>query len=333
MKRRDELLVGVTMLVFVAVVVGGALWLSEAYLGPGGAFQSARFRTVGGLSVGNPVVLRGVRVGRVEELRLGDGNWVEAVLQIYPGVTVPPSPAIVAASASLFGEWQASIINRDEVTLDDPNIQRQLEEAQAVGEDAWPGATLPDIGQLTAEAGRIATDIATLSSRIETAFDEEAVENLQRSVRDFGEVADEISRFASEQTEVLGEVTENVRVTTGVVSQTATSFQRTMARIDAATADGRLDTIMTNTAELSTDLRQAVRGFRDVVNSNQASIDRIIGGADSVISRLQGGDGTIGRLVADSTLYVEASKAVAEFRELLADIRANPRKYFKFSVF
>jgi hypothetical protein len=37
--------------------------------------------------------------------------------------------------------------------------------------------------------------------------------------------------------------------------------------------------------------------------------------------------------VGDSTLYVEASAAIAEFRSLLADIKQNPRKYFKFSVF
>jgi phospholipid/cholesterol/gamma-HCH transport system substrate-binding protein len=69
------------------------------------------------------------------------------------------------------------------------------------------------------------------------------------------------------------------------------------------------------------------------INARQVSFDRIIGSTDSVFSRLQEGQGTIGRLVGDSTLYVEASRAVAEFRELISDIRANPRKYFKFSVF
>jgi hypothetical protein len=41
----------------------------------------------------------------------------------------------------------------------------------------------------------------------------------------------------------------------------------------------------------------------------------------------------VGRLVQDSTLYVEANQAIMELRALLADIRENPRKYFKFSVF
>lgn len=336
MKSRDEVVVGATILVFLALIVAGAFWLSESYLGQGGALRLARFRTVGGLNVGSPVVLRGVRVGRVEEIRLAEGDWVETSLQIYPDVILPHSPAIVAASASLFGEWQASIVDLEEIRDGDPNVLRELETAAAEGDDAWPGATLPDIGQLTAQAGRIASDIASFSSRIETAFNEEAVLNLQRSIREFHEVADQINEFTIEQTEVLGEVTESVRATTGIVSDAASSFQRTMARIDSATVAGRLDTIMTNTAEVSTDLRHAVADFRELIgtiNARRVSFDRIIGSTDSLFSRLQEGQGTIGRLVGDSTLYVEASKAVAEFRELISDIRANPRKYFKFSVF
>ena len=335
MKRRDEIVVGATILLTLVLVVLGAIWMSETQLGALGEPNFARFRTVGGLGVGNPVVLRGVRVGRVQEIRLGEGEWVETVFQINPDIVLPEEPAIVAASASLFGEWQAGIISlKDEI--EDPNVRRELREAADAGPGAWPGATLPDIGQLTAQAGRIATDIASFSNRIETAFDEEVVLNLQRSIRDFSETADNINAFAGQQTEILGGIAVEFQETSGVVSSTARALERTMARIDSATAEGRLDTLVNNASEISTDLRSAVDGFRglvDLLADRQPSIDRIVGGADSVMTRLGEGSGTIGRLVGDSTLYVEASKAIQEFRELLADIKENPRKYFKFSVF
>lgn len=335
MKRRDELVVGVTVFMALVVVVAGTLWLSQADLARGATTHAARFRTVGGLGVGDPVVLRGVRVGRVSEIRLGERNWVEAEFQIYGDVALPADPAIVAASASLFGEWQAGIIDfTDE--LDDPNVRRDLNIAAAVGDGVWPGATLPDIGELTAQAGRIAGDIASFSARIETAFDEQVVLNLQRSIRDFSETADQINEFAGQQTEILGEVAVDFQATSGAVSETALALERTMARIDSATADGRLDTIVNNAATISEDLRIAVDNFRavvSVVSDRRASLERIVGSADSVFSRLEQGEGTIGRLVGDSTLYVEASRAIAELRELIADIKENPRKYFKFSVF
>ena len=98
MKRENEFAVGVVVIVAFAVVVAGALWLSGAHLGRGETVHTARFRTVGGMGVGNPVVLRGVRVGRVEAIRLAPGGWVEADLKIYAGVSPPAKPAVAPSS-------------------------------------------------------------------------------------------------------------------------------------------------------------------------------------------------------------------------------------------
>jgi len=51
------------------------------------------------------------------------------------------------------------------------------------------------------------------------------------------------------------------------------------------------------------------------------------------MTRMQGMTGSLGLLVGDPRLYNETANAIIEFRLLLADIKANPRKYFKFSVF
>ena len=335
MKRRDELVVGVTVFGALVLVVAGTLWLSQADLARGATTHSARFRTVGGLGVGDPVVLRGVRVGRVAGIRLGERNWVEADVQIYGDVALPADPAIVAASASLFGEWQAGIISLAQAP-DDPNVRRDLAEAVAEGDELWPGATLPDIGQLTAQAGRIATDIASVSSRIQQAFDSTAVMQLQESIRDFGRVADQIAQFTEQQTDVLRGVGERLDEGSSVLSRAAVSLEASLARVDSATNQGELTRILENTQVASEHVAEATRGFNELVGAardNQQSLVRVIHAADSVMTRIQNRAGTIGLLVGDSTLYVETALAVQQLRSLLADIQANPRKYFKFSVF
>ena len=55
--------------------------------------------------------------------------------------------------------------------------------------------------------------------------------------------------------------------------------------------------------------------------------------ADSLMTRIQQGNGTLGLLATDSTLYREATATVVQFRELLTDIQAHPKKYLKISVF
>jgi phospholipid/cholesterol/gamma-HCH transport system substrate-binding protein len=334
-KRRDELVVGVTVFGALVLVVAGTLWLSQADLARGATTHAARFRTVGGLGVGDPVVLRGVRVGRVSAIRLGERNWVEADVQIYGDVALPADPAIVAASASLFGEWQAGIISLAQAG-DDPNVRRALAEAAAEGDGLWPGATLPDIGQLTAQAGRIASDIASVSSRIQQTFDSAAVTELQESLRSFGRVADQIAQFTEQQTYVLRGVGERLDEGSTVLSRAAVSLEASLARVDSATNQGELARILENTQVASEQVAEATRGFNELVGAardNQQSLVRVIQAADSVMTRIQNRSGTIGLLVGDSTLYVETTLAVQQLRSLLADIQANPRKYFKFSVF
>ncbi|MGD8727862.1 MAG: MlaD family protein [Gemmatimonadales bacterium] len=335
MRRRDEVLVGATIIASAAAITFGALWLSQSQLGRSAEIHQARFRTVGGLGVGNPVVLRGVRVGRVEAIRLAEGNWVEADIQVYEGVALPTRPAIVAASRSLFGEWQGTIVDLDQPP-DDPNVRRELEEALAADSDAWPGASLPDIGELTAQANRIAGDITNLSSRVQQVFDSQAVAELQGAIRDFTGIADNINQFTQAQTEIMGEVGMNLRQGSTVLNDAARRLQNSLARVDEATEEGELETILTNTAVASRDAREALEDFRamvGIVRANDTTLVRLIAGADSLMTRLEQGTGTLGLLVSDSTLYSEATLAVRQLRELLADIQANPRKYFQFSVF
>jgi phospholipid/cholesterol/gamma-HCH transport system substrate-binding protein len=335
MKRENEFAVGIVVIVGLAVVVAGALWLSGVHVGRTEAIYTARFRTVGGLGVGDPVVLRGVRVGRVEAIRLASGNWVEADFKIYAGVTPPARPAVIAASASLFGEWAATLISREPPPAD-PNVRQALEEALAAGSGTWPGATLPDIGQLTAEASRIATDIGAVANRIQTAFDSTAVHELRRSIRDFGRIADRLVQVTNEQADVFGAVGTNLRQGSDVLAKAATNLQSTIGRVDSATNQGQLGKILDNSAVASENLRTASQEFRDFMETahrNQESLVRALVAADSTMSRIANRSGTLGLLVADSTLYKETTLMMIQLRQLLSDIQANPRKYFTFSVF
>src|SRR4029077_14137107 len=108
---------------------------------------------------GAPVTLRGVKVGRVEAIRLAPDGWVDADLTVDRTVQLPGKPAVISASSSLFGAWAANIVPFEPLP-DDPNVRAALLESDATPGDAWPGATLPDIGQFTAPATRVGGHVA-----------------------------------------------------------------------------------------------------------------------------------------------------------------------------
>jgi phospholipid/cholesterol/gamma-HCH transport system substrate-binding protein len=121
-----------------------------------------------------------------------------------------------------------------------------------------------------------------------------------------------------------------------VLVHAAASLQSSLARVDSATNQGELSRILDNTTATSQQMRQASEAFNELMGAaraNQQSLVHVLQAADSVMSRIENRSGTVGLLVGDSTLYRETTLAVQQLRSLLADIQANPRKYFKFSVF
>ena len=340
MRRRDEVLVGVTIIASLGAIIFGALYLSSQQLGQRTEIRVARFRTTGGLGVGAPVTLRGVRVGSINGIRLGEGNLVEVDLKINEaastGGLLPDRPGVIVASASLFGEWEARLIDLD-LPPDDANVLADLAlVAEASDGGVWPGATLPDIGELTAQASRIAGNITDISDRVTTVLDDEAVGDLQQSIRDFANTVQNINLMAEQQRDVFGTVAANVEQTSDLLADAALRMQMTLARVDSATSDGELSTILDNTATISTEAAAMLGDLGSivgVVRANEATIGRLFAGADTILAKLETGRGTAGLLLSDSALYQEATLAIVELRLLIADIQANPRKYFKFSVF
>ena len=72
--RRQEIILGAVVFFAAVILVVGTVWLSERYAGAAGGYRiHAKFDSVPGLQVGNPVTFRGVRVGKVLSITLEDG--------------------------------------------------------------------------------------------------------------------------------------------------------------------------------------------------------------------------------------------------------------------
>lgn len=335
MKRGNEATVGLAVLLAAVVVIGGAIFLSQASFRDRDQVHTARFRTIGGLSAGAPVTRSGVRVGRVEAVRLAPDDWVEVTISVLSGVELPEDPVVIVASASLFGEWQATIVPRL-AAPGDATVRAALDEAAAAGGSAWPGATLPDIGELTSQANRIATDISQITTKVEETIDDQVMSDLRTTVRSVRQMAEQLAGFTTQQTAVLTALSDNLSRTADVVGEFSLATRTVMQRVDSSTAQGELTRVITNSAATSEDLRQVVADLREVTGilaANRGAITRTLESADSVMHRVRDGRGTLSMLASDSTLYLETTRALADLRALLADIKANPRRYLRFSVF
>src|SRR4030095_1955115 len=210
MKRANDFVVGLTVLLGAVVIVGATLWVKRTSLRNRHERTSARFRDVGSVRVGAAVVLRGVNAGRVERIELGRDGWVELTMSLDPAVAVPRDPVVLLNESSLFGEWQATITEESAIPRDEA-VSRQIADARRAGSNMLPGATLPDIAQLTAVAGRIAGDVASVAGRFEVAFDDQAARELRGSIKNFATLSAALSQTVRVQSANLDALSADLR--------------------------------------------------------------------------------------------------------------------------
>jgi phospholipid/cholesterol/gamma-HCH transport system substrate-binding protein len=333
-KRSNEYAVGVTVLIAAAVIAAGAIVLGQVHLGRGDEIRTARFRSIGGLGPGANVTLRGVKVGRVATIRVAKDDWVEVDFRLKRDLQLPARPAAIAAPATLFGEWRVNILAVEEAPSD--LTRAQLTEAAAVGGDLWPGTTLPDIGEITLQASRIAGDIGVITNRIEGALDSNAVADVKASLKDLRATVVRLTQLANTQSDNFTRLSGNLTRTSGEVDVASRRFNTVLGRVDSATMNGQLQELVSSTKETSSALKTMTADMQAIVTDvkeHRRSLVRVLEASDSLLTQVQEGRGTLSLLAKDSLLYHEATQTVKQLRQLLADIQANPRRYFRFSVF
>ncbi len=335
MKRSNEYAVGLTVFAAAILVVIGAIGLGRIHIGRQDVVRTARFRSVGGLGPGANVTLRGVKVGRVATIRVVKDDWVEFDFRLKPDLKLPAKPTAIAAPATLFGEWRVNILPIEDASSD-REVQSQLAEAQAVGGDVWPGTTLPDIGEITLQASRIAGDIGVITNRIEGALDSNAVGDVKQSLKDLRATVVRLTRLANSESDNFSTLSGNLTRTSNEVGVASHRFNTVLGRVDSATMNGQLQDLLSSTRQTSQALRQMTADMQELVGDvkeHRRSLVRILEASDSLLTKVQSGRGTLSLLASDSALYHEATQTVQQLRQLLADIQANPRRYFRFSVF
>jgi phospholipid/cholesterol/gamma-HCH transport system substrate-binding protein len=91
-----------------------------------------------------------------------------------------------------------------------------------------------------------------------------------------------------------------------------------------------------NFSDAAFELRHAATQVRELTTrfqSTQARTETFLATGDSVLSKMNRGQGTLGLLLNDPSLYHRADSLLVELRALSADIRANPKRYLSVRVF
>ena len=164
--------------------------------------------------------------------------------------------------------------------------------------EVLPGETLPG---LLESAGGLAGEAEKVFQRIRDVLADSSVAAANEAVSSLRDVLSDLSQLTEGQAEEL-------RTLTG-------SLQRSAENVEG----------ITGAEEWRRTLASA--------ESTLAEMAKSIASLNSVLGRMERGEGTLGRLLTDDSLY-ESLNAVAEnMRELLVDVKANPGRYLRIEIF
>jgi len=335
MNRGRELLVGSVILIGIAVAVFGTLWLKSANWGKPSIEVQALLRDVAQLRPGNNVKYRGVTIGKVSAIDVEpSGRAVRITLLLDHEIVFPENAVVVVAPESLFGSWEAEIASKERYprfTFYEVSSQDREGDVPVLG-----GYALPELSRLTASAEEISDNLADLTSRFDIAFSEQTAHDLANAIANMQAISNQIRDLVNQQSLIAGHLMTNADSTLAQIQAASRTARHAFTRVDELLSDAEVDSIVTNvrlaTASVQ-ELAANLSGSTQNIGQTMARADSAFARIDRLTARVESGQGSIGRLVRDSTFAVRAQDVLGQLNLLLEDLREHPRRYVRLSIF
>ncbi len=307
MKMRREAKVGLYALLMLVALYWGINFLRGRDIFNMTNTYYATYEQVHGIQKSSAIVIKGFKVGVVGDIMYDPVRSDKIVLafNINSRYKIPENSQARIFSDGLMGGKAVEIVlgsseqylvNRD--TLRSSVDKDMLEMA---------GSELEVIKQkFTVVADNLSHTLATLNNILE-----------QNSASIEGTLSN-ISDMTSSLNYVLTNEREHLRSAIANLNEFTATLKRN---------SGNIDTIMTNFGQVSGKLAEV--DIAALGNDLAESLDRL----GTILASVEEGEGTLGRLVNDDSLYDSLTAATENLSVLLEDLKAHPGRYVNISVF
>ncbi len=326
--------IGLFAAITIAVTVWGYKFMKgKNLLKPSNTYY-VEYYDVNQLTATSPVLIRGLRVGTVAEVKLSDDlQTVTAKLDINRGIRLAKGTEALVASTSIMGG--KAVVLKTPGPCDGETCHK-------------PGDYLP---------GRVQ---GMIESMLGDSDIDEYVEKIKGSLSDmFGSVSDSLTN--EETASNLAQSFRNIQLILanieGITAQLNqnmgaydTELKQSLSNVEQFTAmlasnNEQIVGTITNLNRLTEDLANAELGAKaddiatsasEAVKSAEATMqkaDETLAELKLLIANINEGEGTLGKLMTDEELFNNLNSTARNLDLLLQDFRLNPKRYVNVSVF
>ncbi len=294
--KNIEFRVGVFVILALAIFVLAIVWIQGYRLKQDTYKLRVIFEEVGSLAEGDPVMVAGIRKGKVADLELVAGG-VEAVIILSNDVVLKKDATITVKNIGLMGERFVAV------------RQGKSDERLDISQP-FRGSYDTGIPEVMGMMGEMITELRNLVFALKNSVaSDENLNKLSTTVQNFEKLSGSISDYLTRNEGNFDKAAENFLAASKslnkLISGNAKRVDSTIQRVDNISV--RMETVISDLEQVS----KTAREFAD--NLNQ-------------------GDGTLQMMVDDRRLYDDLRKTADNLDDLIHDIRENPKKYIQLKV-
>ena len=314
MKIRREAKLALTALAAVFILIWGINFLKGSSLFESKSTFYGVYDSVEGLKVSSGVIYRGYQVGQVISIQF-TGERFDRVLvkfSVDKGLELPSNSLAVILSAELLGSWGVALVPGEShvFAVSGDTLRSQVERGlmEQVSQQMLP---------LKQKAERLLGSLDSVLLIVQGLFNEDTKKNLSNS---------------------FGSIDRTLRNLEGASGNLDTLIQGESARISSILQDvnsitgnlrnnnEEISNILGNVSAISDSLRQAS------LHQTLMSLDYILATTDSIMNKINRGEGTIGALLNDNDLYYNLNQVSENLNRLLVEFRYNPKRFINLSL-
>ena len=271
-------------------------------------YYYAVFEDVGSLHESANVSLNGYDIGKVTDIELLSTNPVRicAEILITEKLDIPRD--------SKFEVLQKDLLGGMVVNLHLGSSSDLAHRGDTLG-CYLAGGMLDGVGDMVAQLQSIVASVDTIGQNLKLAFRSEDSLNGGTMIKN---TLENLEHTTADLSKLLA---DNGGKVNNVVSQLEL-LSKTLG--DAAP---KLNAIIANVDNISDSLAQA--NIRTLVNNAQNTVDN----ANALIAGVKNGQGTVGQLMQNDSLYKSLNNTIESLDLLVKDLKANPSKYINVTIF
>ena len=314
MKISNETKIGALAVVTITMLILGYNYMKGNNLFSKDNTYYARYDRLDGLMVASLVKINGLTIGRVMDLELipDSSKDILATISISGKIKIPKNSIARIVSSDLLGSKaiEFEFTNSTDYYKPGDTLVADIKEdlSTQVSNEILP---------VKLKAESLLTSMDSILTTIKIIFNENTQDDIKKSVNSIKNTLVNLDHSSGTLDTLL--------------KNNVSRLNRIFDNVEAITtnlknSEKEITNIVSNFSAVSDSLKMSK--ITSIVNNANATLASV----DSVLTKINDGEGSLGLLINDDKLYYNLNNSSAQLDLLLQDLRLHPEKYVHFSL-